>query len=285
MNNLPTITNKNTFCVIITYNPASSFIDNVRLISSMFNRIFVVDNGSSENCELLDYIPSELVNVTIIKEKCNWGIAKALNIGIKSALLYHPCWIITFDQDSIPNSQFVKAYNEALSIVNSPRLGLLSCCFAEGDSKFYSPVRVKRKHTIITSGCLHNVEIFDSVGFYNEDLFIDCVDFDYSLRVSKNGYETYRISQQLLKHHLGNPVKRRFLCWNIYSSNHSLLRRYYMSRNHFYLSKKYFSSYPFYIIKKNIFFLVSILQLLYVEDNKKEKLRMIWNGYRDFLKM
>lgn len=285
MKNLPTITSENTYCVIVTYNPECAFANDLKLISSMFCRVFVVDNGSSKNRDMLDSISSDFSNVVVIKEKCNWGIAKALNIGIKEALSYHPRWIITFDQDSIPNNQILTAYNEALSIIDNPRLGLLSCCFSEEDSTFHSPVKVKSKHTIITSGCLHNVELFDSVGFYDEKLFIDCVDFDYSLRVSKSGYKTYRISQPLLKHHLGNPVSRRFLCWNIYSSNHSLQRRYYMSRNHFYLSKKYFSYFPCYIIKKNCFFILSILQLLYVEDDKKEKLRMMWKGYRDYLKM
>lgn len=275
------INSKNTCSVIVTYNPDASFVNNVRRISSLSYKVIIVDNASKDISLLFSSLQTEISNLRIIVNTSNLGIAKALNIGIKSALEFAPKWILTFDQDSLPNQGFLSAYNRALLKLPYDSLGLLSCQFSDVLHPASDNISVKRKHTIITSGCLHNADIFPKVGFYNESLFIDCVDFDYSLRVAKAGYNTYRISQHLLLHHLGNPLYRRFLLWRISSTNHSIVRRYYMSRNHFYLSKLYFNSFPFYIIKKNIFFILMILQLLYVESNRKEKLNAMWKGFKD----
>lgn len=271
----------NTCSVIITYNPDASVANNIRKIASISYKVVIVDNASCNFSSLLKTLRNEISNLCIIENLSNLGIAKALNIGIKSALEFSPKWIFTFDQDSLPSDDFLSAYNIALSNLPADTVGLLSCGFSDIPCIAPKNIYVKKKHTIITSGCLHNTDIFSKVGFYNESLFIDCVDFDYSLRVAKAGYNTYRISQCLLLHHLGNPIYRKFLFWRISSTNHSLMRRYYMSRNHFYLSKTYFVSFPLYIIKKNLFFIIMVLQLLYVESNRKEKIFIMWKGFKD----
>lgn len=271
----------NTCSVIVTYNPEASIVDNIRKIASFSYKVVVVDNASYNISSLLNTLKNEINNICIIENHSNLGIAKALNIGIKYALQFAPNWIFTFDQDSLPSDDFLSAYNIALSSLSVDKVGLLSCCFSDAPCPAPKNISVKKKHTIITSGCLHNTDIFSKVGFYNESLFIDCVDFDYSLRVAKAGFSTYRISQCLLLHHLGNPLYRKFLFWKISSTNHSLMRRYYMSRNHFYLSKVYFTSFPLYIIKKNIFFAFMILQLLFVETNRREKVLIMWKGFKD----
>lgn len=283
---MKSINSSNTCSVIVSYNPDGSLIENVRVISAISYKVIIVDNGSVDSFAILRSIQTELSNIILIINESNLGIAKALNIGIKRALEFFPKWIITFDQDSIPLPQFLWAYNKALSKISSKRsLGLLSCGFSDEIFPAVKQIQVQKKHTIITSGCLHNVDLFSVVGFYNESLFIDCVDFDFSLRVAKSGFATYRITQKLLLHHLGNPSKRKFLFWDIYSTNHSLMRRYYMSRNHFYLSKKYFTRFPFYIVKKNLFFFFMILQLLYVEVERKNKILIMWKGFLDSFKM
>lgn len=275
------INSNNTCSVIVTYNPDDSLINNVRRIASFSYKVIIVDNGSNEVDALFRSLQAEISNLRVVVNASNLGIAKALNIGIKSALEFAPKWIFTFDQDSLPYPEFVSVYNRAILKLHTDSFGLLSCQFSDVFHPVPEDIRVKQKHTIITSGCLHNTEVFSTVGFYNESLFIDCVDFDYSLRVAKAGYKTYRISQYVLLHHLGNPQYRRFLLWNVSSTNHSLMRRYYMSRNHFFLSKLYFGRFPLFIIKKNFFFLLIILQLLYVERNRKEKLKVMWRGFKD----
>lgn len=280
------VTYNNTIGVMITYNPSIVLSENLSIITHLFGRIVIVDNHSKD-C-VVDYlrnITTGFSNIEVIYLAENYGIAAGLNIGIKRALGYEPRWIVTFDQDSCPYNQFLPYYNKALSMLNIDTVGLLSCMFSDKKRLVEDNIRIKQKYSIITSGCLHNVEIFKSVGFYNEQLFIDGVDFDFCLRVAMAGFKTMQINQCLLHHHLGDPVYRKLFGIQICSTNHSILRRYYMSRNHVYIMRKYFKKFPLFLLKKNISFLLVVLKVVYVENCRLSKLSKIWQGILDGFKM
>jgi rhamnosyltransferase len=215
-----------------------------------------------------------LDKINVIHSSTNKGIAWALNVGIKEAIKLGFNWVITFDQDSLPNQYLLDYYSRVLE--SEKNVGIVGTQFSE-DVGAFSQISWKESLTIITSGTLHPITLFDSVGFYNEKLFIDCVDFDFSMRVKLAGYKVLRIEQPLLSHKLGTPVKK----YGIESSNHNLIRRYYYARNHVFLTRNYFSKFPFWILTKNYFFTKSIFQLLLVEDNVFKKLKTISKGIKD----
>lgn len=263
----------NTCIIIVTYNPDSSFINNLTRHLEIVDKVFIVDNNSDVDIKSL--LPNEHLNkIDVIFSEKNNGIAWALNKGIAEAIKLFYEWIITFDQDSLPNIKLLDYYSEVLK--NEDNIGLLGTKFSNKTENI-DKITWKNSLTLITSGTLHPIKIFDVVGFYNEKLFIDSVDFDFALRVKLAGYDVIRIEAPLLSHKLGAPVRK----YGFESSNHNLIRRYYYSRNHFFLTKTYFKKFPVWILKKNFFFIKSILLLIIVEENVSAKLKNILKGIND----
>lgn len=263
----------NTCIVIVTFNPDLDFVTNLERHIEIVKKIIIVDNNS--NICLESIIPNEFLDkISVIHSETNNGIAWALNIGIKEAIKLDFEWIITFDQDSLPNINLLENYTLILN--NEKNIGLIGTQFSLKENDYYK-ISWKDSLTVITSGTLHPINIFNKIGFYNEKLFIDGVDFDFALRVKLAGYRVIRIDQPLLEHKLGTPVKK----FGLESSNHNLIRRYYYSRNHVFLTKTYLTLFPMWIVKKNFFFLTSILTLIIVEDNVFEKLRTVLKGIKD----
>lgn len=266
-------TKDNTCIIIVTYNPDLGFINNVNRHLEIVNKVFIVDNNSTADISI--GLPAEYRNkIEFIHSDKNNGIAWALNIGIKEAIKFSYEWVLTFDQDSFPNINLLDYYSQVLK--EEKNIGLLGTKFSDKTEEI-GTITWKNSITLITSGTLHPIDIFDAVGFYNEKLFIDSVDFDFALRVKIAGYNVIRIEARLLSHKLGNPIRK----YGLQSSNHNLIRRYYYSRNHVFLTKTYFRDFPSWIMKKNFFFIKSILELIIVEDNVSNKLKTISKGIKD----
>lgn len=272
------VRNNNTAIVIVTYNPDRVFREVLNRCRELCENIVIVDNGS-KNISEWNYLLT--TRETIIINKQNLGIAEALNEGIQSALKLNIEWILTLDQDSIPCRDIFQLYSEILKKETGKinKIGLIGASYT--DSKIKTEISYKRSLTLITSGLLHNISIFEDTGFYNSSYFIDYVDFEFSLRCNVKGYITYRIERKVLNHSLGNPKKKKFLIWNLQSTNHSAFRRYYMVRNTIWTSRLYWRYYPRIILIKNFHMLKSIILMMLVDDHKITKIRRIFKGFVD----
>lgn len=267
----------NTCIIVVSFNPPNDFKQNVIRYAEITNNIIIVDNHSSG--DILLSIPDNLRNFfTIIKSNENRGIAWGLNRGLSEAFKKGYLYALTLDQDSLPVSNILTLYNTIL--FKEKDVGLLGTTFTD-KIKDFSKVHVKSALTVITSGTLHSLKILPKVGFYNEKLFIDSVDFDFALRVKEKGYRVLRTTEPLLCHHLGSPICK----FGIKSSNHNVIRRYYMARNHVIICKLYWKKFPVWIFKKNCFFLITILKMFIVEKNIKEKFIATLEGIYDAFKL
>ena len=92
--------NKNSKIIIknFIYN---NLFELISTISNQVNYIIIVDNNSSDQ---LIFKKLEFEKTYIIFNNQNFGIAKALNQGIKKAITLDCDWVITFDQDSKPKT-------------------------------------------------------------------------------------------------------------------------------------------------------------------------------------
>jgi len=63
--------------------------------------------------------------------------------------------------------------------------------------------------TLITSGSILNLSLVKKVGDFNEDLFIDFVDAEFSYRVIQAGFINLMFSNILLNHAIGDLVSGR----------------------------------------------------------------------------
>ena len=277
--------------VIITYNVENDFKERINKLKGKVDEIIVVDNGSkAETINMLKELEKE---VTVIYLEDNKGIASALNKGIKYSIEKGYNWILTLDHDSIITDNMIKnmlTCYEGLNNELKEKVAMLvpvhveekeyqngSNINEEKDSNSYIEVL-----TEITSGALTKAEIYKNVGMYDEKLFIDLVDHDYCLSLNKKGFKIIQVNNATLIHNLGESVRKSILGLKMIPTNHSPLRRYYMSRNRHYIWEKYKEDFPSWVLTDKRRFITENLKIVLFEDNKIEKFKYIKRGIKDY---
>lgn len=277
------INKENLLITIITFNPDKNLINLINKVKSFSSNILIIDNNSYDfNVnEILNLFKDLDTKIEIITLKRNKGIAYAMNIGIKRAIEDGKRWFMSFDQDSLPDSDFIENYNYVIRKENN--IGTI------GISPFFSQNFKYKPHyeenlDQISSGLLINLDYINIFGLYNEKLFIDCVDFEYTLRVNLFKKKTIIINKKILNHKIGNPKSLKLFGIKIESMNHIPFRQYYIYRNHILLTKKYFFKFPIYILKKNYHLMIRFIKTLIIDDDKYQKILMIYKGIKDGFK-
>lgn len=275
----------NISAIYVTYCPNIQYLTkSLEHVLPQVQNVIVVDNSDNlEDQKKVQAIASQ--GVIVLTQGRNVGIAAALNIGCKKAAHLGADWCLTLDQDSIVPKMMVSEYAAYVAVNGAKKIGALGPMFRfcpedvlPGDD------RVVEAKALITSGCCINLQAFQEVGGFKEDLFIDAVDTEYSWNLRKNGYHLYQFHTLVLEHHLGNnPFHVRVFGKRIMTStNHNALRYYYISRNSKRISEDYRNVFPKEAAayrKKGI--KQAIIVLLF-EDNKMEKLYMIHKGTQDY---
>lgn len=279
----------NVAAIIITYNVGEGFEQRVQNLKDKVEEIIIVDNGSSEKTLKLLKKVEELA--TIIYLDKNNGIASALNRGIEYALKKHYKWILTLDHDSEVTQDMImnmlKCYNSLEAEKQDKIAMLVPRHIEENDSKdnnrdensneLYTEVL-----TEITSGSLTKAEVYSKYGMYDEKLFIDLVDHDYCLALKQRGLNIIQVNSAILLHNLGETTKKKLLGVQLLPTNHSALRRYYMTRNRFYIWKKYKKIFPKWVLLDKRRFITETIKIILFEENKGEKLNFIKKGILDY---
>lgn len=263
---------------IVLYNPEIERLRiNIKKIFPQVDNVILVDNGSQN----IDAVRKFWGNrVEIIENNENKGIAAALNQILEYAINNDYEWFISLDQDSVCEENLVLNY---LKYVNEPKLAIITCKIIDrnfeevynNENDFYEIEQC------ITSASFCNARIIKSVGGFDEQMFIDSVDYEVCMAVRKNGYKVFRANFLGLVHEVGNGRNVKLFRRKKIIYNHSALRNYYISRNRIYLYRKY----PDYIsITKTILkeFESFILMILYEKDRKtkfKYRIRGIMDGF------
>jgi rhamnosyltransferase len=132
--------------------------------------------------------------------------------------------------------------------------------------------------SVITSGSVTRVSAHTQVGGHNEDLFIDDVDHEFGYRLRRRGYRILRVNSAWLSHCVGAPISRKVLWRTVHTTNHSAIRKYYMTRNRLYM-RKHFPEFGAPYLRMVI---LDVLKVVLVEDEKLRKLRFMTKGALDF---
>lgn len=280
------INKKHIGCLIVTYNPSAELYNLIANIKSQVDKIIIVDNNSNQQVlsALIKY--SEKENIILMLNKENYGIAKALNQGVVQAKKMNYDWVITFDQDSMPFQNIMEIISEVyFSYPEKQKIGAIGVNFSglKSDSYYQLPNNKMycERDYLITSGCLISIKTCIEIGGFREDLFIDDVDLEYSLRLRKNGKVSLITREWGMVHKAGDPIIKRFKGFMLISSNHNSVRRYYKARNHIIISKEYIFKFPYFIAKKNYFFFMSLIHILFIESKKKIKMYSSFKGILD----
>ena len=276
--------------IIVSYNPDSNLFDSINLLLNQVEKVIIVDNGSKE--KYVKYIKS--INedkIEIILNKENLGIATALNIGVRKALENGYEWILTMDQDSKASPDMVKKmFNVYNSINREERKDILSIFPNFVDERIQSIEENSNMNSYeyvdadITSGNLLRKEVFEKVGFFDDSLFIDLVDTDFCMRLNEKGIKMIKIRDAVLYHSLGESKTIKGILGSFNTSNHSALRRYYMTRNRFYIWEKYKGLNSFTLNRDKKLFKKESVKIILGEKDKVNKIKMVLRGYKDYKK-
>lgn len=230
--------NKGIAAVVITYHPPADLLDNISSYASWVHQVYVYDN--SEPAADLRFL-SSVKNVQVIRNGENKGIAANLNQAAHKAISEGYQWLLTMDQDSRFETAMLTAYLQCVQDhAQKESVALFGPNYEQQKKSIAcTPVVVTN---LITSGALLNLKHFNRIGAFDENLFIDSVDFDYSIRARLQGLQLIRFDNIFLQHNLGTPVHRSSIKSAFLKKKtkrvHNPVRCYYMYRNMLYLSKK-----------------------------------------------
>ena len=265
--------------VIVTYNGEATIKETIDALRHQVGHLLIVDNNSNDHTkDILRNIKKD--NLSVIFNDENRGIGFALNQGVDFARGNGYGWLITMDQDSVADAGMIREllngaeiYTDDSRVVSfSPRITQKKMILTKNVPDF------EKRYTVITSGNLVRLSVFDHVGKFNDALFIDSVDFDFCLRLRSKGYKIVRNNRAVLYHSLGHVENVYLLGWYFVITAHSPLRKYYMLRNHIYITNKYFTKFPLFCLRKQVGMLRIILQTLLLERHKKDNLLYLLKG-------
>ncbi len=269
---------KNKLCAtIVLYNPDEDIFHNIDSYIDGIDKLIVVDNSELENNLLTEKLKSRYTNIIYIYNGENLGIATALNIACDKAIELNYSWILTMDQDSkfIDFSKFINCFKNILD--KESNIGIITPNHTHTDKTTIDDCSYEEKESVITSGNILNLKYFNKIGRYDDTLFIDMVDYDFSNKIVLNNLKIYMIKNIYILHHIGEIFKRKNLISRKIKEKieHNPQRVYYMTRNRLILSKKYAKSIPkeYNLLKTlNILFIHDITKIILYEDQKLKKL-------------
>ncbi len=280
---------KNQICaVIVTFHPDEQLEERVSKILRQSGKVVMVDNNSSQSeIEMMREIVSRMENCFLIENGSNLGIAEALNRGVEFAKSKGSKWVLLFDQDTVIEDYMLEsiyevyeAYpeKEKIAVIGSNFIDTYTHKNVYGDDSDKSNLWLEML-TVITSGSFIPMKVFDKVGLFRSDFFIDHVDDEFCLRAKHKGYKILLTRKEIMRHSFGAATMHKFLWRRTGTSNHSPMRRYYMTRNHIVLIKEYLTREPLWAIDTAFTRFKSLILMLLFEEKRFVKLKAMFKGF------
>lgn len=274
-----------TVAIVVTYYPDASVFRNLQALRGQVDRVVIVDNGSPAEALALITPACQWPGFTLIENDRNLGIATALNVGLRQATALGASWVVLFDQDSRVADGFFATMIAAFERSRwGDRLGILVPHYL--DSRLGTPLLQNTvQHGLeaaMTSGSLLRLPTFAKIGDFVDELFIDGVDYEFSLRLRKAGYVIDECRDAMLLHSPGEPKRHTLLgLFRYQTANYSPVRRYYQERNKIWIARRYFRLFPVFCLKLFFFSSKDFVKILVAENNKGEKVRFFLRGVFD----
>lgn len=267
--------------VVITFYPnKNELITNIMSYIDYVDHLIIWDNTPDEEytLNLSDFGGFEnKISIEGVSE--NKGIGYALNRVAEDAINRGYNWMLTMDQDSaFADGKFFDQFQKE----TKSEMGIISP--VHNAIRFNQESNIPNEIDIIaTSGNLVNLKAWQSVGGFNENLFIDEVDHDFCLRIKQKGFKVFECKNILLNHKLGDIKEIKTLRGKaIRISLHSALRTYYIVRNSFYMFNQYQNQFPDVIKARKRNLKIELRQIILYSDNKFQKLWFAFKGYCDY---
>ena len=203
--------------VFVTYNPGAKFFDRINQFLNKGSEIYVYSNGL-EYDKLKKFIGRE--NFHLFSENINRGIGYALNFLEKIMIQENRKYYLYLDQDTLVTSKILELTSKRLNLI-SDNTRYISFTFKPQNK------RIDEILIPINSGTVFNLKKVSDVGFHDSNIFMDGVDFSFSLKSRIKGYKQLSIDSIDTFDHVNEQDGKQYSFFGI---NHPLLKEYSNSR-------------------------------------------------------
>ncbi len=284
--------NATVFAVVVTYNPDPDLIEHLAAMRLQIATVVVIDNGSANAAEVEHQAAA--AGCRYIGNSANLGVAAALSQGARLALAEGFEWLATFDQDSLIGPGAIAGL---LSVhAGHPRRDRVAIVAMSHRDRatgrdYHHPEDIietaplwRSLRATITSGSLIRTEVFAKIGVFDAALFIDSVDHDFCQRCRRHGWLAIEGREQLMEHSIGAVTEHNFLWTRVACTNHSPLRRYYITRNTLEIVRRYLLVDPRWTLCQLYYLVAGNILILIFEDQPAAKASAMAQGALDFLR-
>ena len=279
---------------IVTHNIGQAIHRCFDSIRDQVGHVVIVDNGSGEPTRRELNRLAESHSVTVILNKANEGLARALNQAVHWARDNRYRWILTLDHDSEATPGMVDRLVQAYTLLErqgTHNVGVLGANPYDRNTQVFTtgvPPRVAgglplEDTDVISSGSLFPSHVFEDAGPFNEALFVYYVDDDFCLRLRKAGYRVFFCPEAVLLHEEGRYEARKFLWRRVFYDCKTRQARYYLSRNMIYMLKNHHLSaeYIYWVVRR---FCKDHVKILIFDKNRFSMLWFSLKGLTDGLR-
>lgn len=217
--------------IVVTYNSAVGSLQ--QLVAQLGDAVAIVvvaDNSDTESTRRVIFAESALIGATYIGGMGNTGIGRAQNAAIDEAVRRGASQILLLDDDSLMDSDTVKALSRSLHEARmSDRcvaaVGPVPIDVRTGDALVFiwRGSRVRSGSVVpttkgpaapafqdvaflVSSGSMIDPAAFTEIGQFREDYFIDHVDKEWGLRAGLDGWRLLVDRRTVLSHTLGDEA-------------------------------------------------------------------------------
>lgn len=279
--------------IFVTYHPDAELARRVRAVRPQVGGVVIVDNASGPQAlERLRALAAR-EGISLIENPDNFGVAKALNQGVLQAKASGFSWVLTFDQDSEAGPELVAGLIDvcrSLSPAELEQLGVLGVNHIDANSsETYVAVSGERRpwlerKTVITSGSLMALSVYERVGPFRDEFFIDGIDHEYCLRARSKGYKVLLALAPRLVHAMGHRQRIRVLPGiSVTAVNMAPFRWYTVVLNRLSLVREYLRGEPSWSFWRLVNLVKICAHALLFEDRRREKARYMALGLRAFV--
>lgn len=230
------------FSVVVLYWPDHETIRFIEQLAGYGWSVIAVVNGIED---IQKTKLKALKSITIIENKENLGLARALNQGCERAFSLGAAHVFLLDQDSRPTNElpdqllidFISLKRAGRNIAAIGPTLVDVKCDARGIPKTEkSRSQFLNVDTIATSGSLIPKSAFEMVGNMCEWLFVDGIDHEWCFRAKHRGLEIIKSDQRYMDHNMGDDGIT--LLGRYRPLHRSPIRHFYITRNSIFLIKQ-----------------------------------------------
>lgn len=224
--------------VVVLYRPSGAEVDHLLGLTRFAVDLVVVDNSPIADEALHQRLIE--AGMTMVTNRNRGGLAGGLNRGVETAIDRGHDLVMLLDQDSEFDDDFFDRMADAARSMGSAEF-ILGARVWETTSDQYlevsppptgvvvpeAPAGCWPADDLITSGTTISAAAYRRLGPFREDLIIEAIDSEYSLRAHRANVGLYVVHGAVIRQIRGDSVVR----FGLPTTRLGPSRRYYLARN------------------------------------------------------